>query len=143
MRSIQIVPLLFLIIVLSSFKNQQPYKSISGKWQLIGISDFGKRIFSNRPSNYKDTQLSFEFKDDGQQGTINGSSVNNRITGNYQLFENQKMKVLQFGGTKIGEHGWGSDFWRNIRNATSYEYSKGYLLIYFDSGKRAMKFYPQ
>lgn len=139
----KIVPLLFLIVVFSSFQNQQPNNTISGKWKLISISHVRLADNSNRPKSYGNSLLLFEFKDDGENGTIKGRTTSNNVRGRYQLSDNQEIKVTSFGGTKVAEHGWGSDFWNNIRSATSYQISSGNLLIYYDSGKRVMKFIPQ
>jgi len=143
MLSKKIVPLLFLLILFSGFKNQQPKTTISGHWLLVSTSHVRLIDNSDRPKSHHKTQLSFEFKDDGKKGTIKGRTTVNSVRGEYQLFDQQKIEVTSFGGTKIAEHGWGSDFWKNIKSASSYELSSGNLLIYFDSGQRVMKFIPQ
>lgn len=44
-------------------------------------------------------------------GKMNGHTVTNSVSGAYELLKNNKMKTLSFGGTKVGEPGWGNKFW--------------------------------
>jgi hypothetical protein len=143
MTSNKFAPVILLLILFCGFRSQEPRKTISGDWLLVCISDIIQGKTSHRPTNYKTNQLLFEFKDDGEFGEEKGVSTVNSVRGSYQLFDNQKIEVTSFGGTKIAEHGWGSHFCKNIRRATSYRYSSDTLLIFFDSDKRALKFIPK
>ncbi len=69
----------------------------------------------------------FEFKDDGETGRITGQTIVNIVFGDYELFENKKMSFSGFGGTKIYETGWGSQFSGNIRSTSSYRYASDTL----------------
>ena len=134
--------LLILLLLTTGFSGNTQKNSITGKWLLICITDLKTAHNSFRPENYNDKHLLFDFKDDGKTGEIIGQTTSNDVGGEYELFENEKMSVSKFGGTKVGEHGWGYQFRDNIRNASSYGYSSDTLLIYFESDTKILKFSP-
>ena len=134
---------LFMLFIISAFTLKSPAQTISGHWTLICYEDVVLNQMDCRPEDeYFNGRLTFKFNDDGKHGKITGRTTTNKVSGDYQLFENQRIKVSRFGGTKIGEHGWGSDFWAKIRQASSYKNESDTLLIYYESDTKAMKFIP-
>jgi hypothetical protein len=73
---------------------------------------------------------------------MKGNTTTNSVEGKYTILENSKLKVESFGGTKINEHGWGSNFWNTIYQSSSFNYSKNNdtLIILYDNDTKAMKF---
>ena len=134
---------LLVLLLISAFTLRPPLNSISGYWKLICYEDVVLNQMDCRPvDEYFSRKLTFKFNDDGKHGKITGSTTTNKVFGEYQLFENQTLKVNSFGGTKIGEHGWGKDFWTKISQASSYKNELDTLLIYYESDTKAMKFIP-
>ncbi len=138
LKRLTIILTIFLLV--SGFTSNK--ESITGQWLLVCISDLQSGNNSFRPENYYDGKLLFKFKDDGKTGKFTGQTILNTISGDYELFENKKMSISDFGGDKVLEWGWGSQFWGNIRSASSYRYASDTLLIYFESDTKIQKFAP-
>ncbi|MBI9036345.1 MAG: META domain-containing protein, partial [Bacteroidales bacterium] len=134
----------FIIILLLPWvfnPSSQDSCTLTGQWTLICYENLETNERSCRPSEYLPSQLTFGFKDDGQSGKIQGMTTVNRVTGDYRIDKNH-IVVEKFGGTKIAEHGWGSDFWTRIRNSGSYEFRKDTLVIFNTNDTRGMLFVP-
>ncbi|MDP4844716.1 MAG: hypothetical protein NWR83_09640 [Salibacteraceae bacterium] len=52
------------------------------------------------------------------------------------------MEVSNFGGTKMGEQGWGSNFWNCFNASSSYHYQHDTLVIRYDHDTNALLFIP-
>lgn len=76
-------------------------------------------------------------------GNMNGHTVTNTVGGAYELLQYNKMKILHFGGTKIGEPNWGCKFWGAIHAASTYEIQRDKLYIYFKGDAEKMEFKQQ
>ena len=137
MKTIIIIIYIFFGIF-STFQNNQ---TLTGKWTLICYKDISSGERTNRPSSYSPKQLTFEFLDNGKDGTIKGRTTVNDVTGKYKINKN-RISVDRFGGTKIGEHGWGSVFWSTISNSSSFEFRKDTLIILYDNDSKEMLFLP-
>ncbi len=132
---------ILILLITTSFSLNQSRKILSGHWKLICIEDLITNTKAYRPeSKYMNNELIFEFKDNGIDGIIKGKTTSNKVSGVYEIYDNQKINVSKFGGTKIAERGWGSDFWSMIKSSSSYNYNSDTLIIYFDSDTKAMKF---
>jgi hypothetical protein len=137
------IGLFLILLVVLSFSAKKDLQSISGKWTLICYENFLSNNKDCRPPDeYFNGSLSFTFEDDGIHGDIKGRSVTNEVYGDYQLLQNQRIIVTRFGGTKVMEHGWGSDFWGNIRKSNSYQFKSDTLMIYYEDDTKAMIFVP-
>ncbi len=136
----KIILLLFANLFLWVGLSDQSAKSITGKWTLFYFHDSTANIKSFKPANYSDGQLSFKFIDDGVNGEMKGITTTNQIRGQYTL-DNEKNEFENFGGTKMKEHGWGSNFWQTIKNASSYKISSDTLRIRYDTNFKEMVFY--
>ena len=66
--------------------------------------------------------------------------MTNSVSGEYELLQDNKMKTLSFGGTKIGEPNWGAKFWDAIHAASSYERQSDKLYIHFNADTEKMEF---
>lgn len=127
------------IVLLYSFTNPQSNNTLSGQWKLISIENIVTKEKELRPKRIYDspTIMVFTFDDNGITGNIQGFTTVNNVSGNYTLDENNKISVTKFGGTKIGEHGWGKNFWSIINEAYSYTFHVDSLFIHskYDSTK--------
>lgn len=123
-----------------SLTYKQTKNTLNGKWKLICFQDLETNIQNCKPIDDPTRFITLTFSDNGQTGTMIGNTTINKVTGDYKLLEDNKIKVERFGGTKINEIGWGSNFWTTIYQSTSYNYSFDTLIIYYDSDSKAMKF---
>lgn len=135
--------LLLIIPLVFSFTYQTTPTTLTGHWKLVCFSDLVTNQQDCNPRNdsvYYAVNL--EFIDDGKTGIIKGKTTTNRVQGEYKIFESGKLKVASFGGTKIAERGWGSNFWNTIYQSSSFKYSanKDTLLILYENDTKAMKF---
>jgi heat shock protein HslJ len=121
---------------LTSFQNAQ---TLTGQWSLVCIRNNETNTESYRPSEYSIDQLNFTFKDNGTSGKISGRTTSNNVSGKYKI-ENNQLTVKSFGGTKVGEQGWGADFWVNIRSSNSYHYRQDSLVIGYENDTKEMLF---
>ena len=137
MKTIIIIIYLFFGIF-NTFQNSQ---SLTGKWTLICYKDISSGERTNRPSNYSAKKLTFEFLDNGKEGTFKGRTTVNDVTGEYKI-NKMRISVDRFGGTKIAEHGWGSVFWSTISNSSSFEFRQDTLIILYDNDSKEMLFLP-
>jgi len=127
----------FCILSLSlTYKTSQ---TLIGTWTLECITDLNTNVQDclTEDRNYP---ITLQFTDDGHLGKINGFTTSNKVYGNYELYGENKIKVTQFGGTKVGEQGWGKGFWKTIRQSTSYEFKSDILLIYSEHDTKIMRF---
>lgn len=119
--------------------NKDEIATLNGKWRLIKYYNLTDGTNESEPTNIP-RSIIIEFSDNGHKGKMNGHTVTNTVVGNYELLENNKMKTLSFGGTKVGEPGWGSRFWNAIQSASSYKRQNNKLFIYFNAGTEEMEF---
>ena len=135
----KLIILLLTLMTLGLTKKQEA-QTLNGQWTLIcysnlitGKQDCKSPIDQTRP-------ISLEFKDNGKTGIMSGYTIVNKVTGDYTIGGNNKIKVERFGGTKIAEHGWGNGFWTTINQSSSFKYSADTLVILYDNDTKAMKF---
>jgi heat shock protein HslJ len=128
-----------LICILSLSLTSKTNQSITGTWNLVSITDLNtnEQHWESENLNYP---IRLQFTDNGQLGKISGHTTSNNVFGQYELFEQNKMKVNQFGGTKVGEQGWGKGFWTTIRQSSSYELKSETLIIYAEDATEIMRF---
>ena len=119
--------------------NKEYTTTLTGKWKLIQYYDLVAATSEAEPTNIS-RSIIIQFSDDGHSGTMNGHTVTNSVSGAYELLENGKMKTLSFGGTKVGEPGWGNKFWDAIHTANAYERQKNKLSIFFNASSEKMEF---
>lgn len=135
--------LLFAILITSfGFRFGSESNSLTGKWKLICFEDLLSKKSDCNPQKDKYDPILLEFKDDGINGLITGKNSVNRVQGKYTLSKNRNIKVEEFGGTKVMEHGWGSNFRSIIHKASSYKFSanRDTLYILYDGDKRGLVF---
>ncbi len=131
---------LFILLFLSSFSIIPQKQSLSGKWRLICFQDYIKKENSPKPAESPEGILTFTFSDDGVNGTLSGRTTTNRVSGNYQLSNDNKINISSFGGTKINEMGWGYNIWTTMYQSSSYKFSNDTLTILYDNDSKGMQF---
>jgi len=129
---------LYLLLSLSCSKDNN-LSSLSGNWKLISYEDIQSGTIDYEPQNIN-RSIIVEFSDNGKTGTLSGHTVTNTVSGEYKLKEKNKIEVLSFGGTKVGEPEWGSKFWDAMHNASSYGRTSEKMYIYFNNDTEKMTF---
>ena len=115
--------------------------SITGKWRLIQYKNLTTGQIENEPPEFKDRDvMTFYFQDKGNSGKFKGKTIRNDVYGEYTLMPNNKIKVFNFGGTKVGEPEWGGKFWSSIRVSSSFKISNDTLAIFSENEKKCMVF---
>jgi len=155
MKLLTIFTLTFLLI--TEYGSFQSSTSINGRWALAYFHDLTTNEKKVRPINYPPVMMAFTFSDssnrnstDGAtsdnrfsdspaEGTFEGHTTTNNVSGEYQL-QGDKIKVLSFGGTKRGEYGWGSEFWTTIYRSSSFQLAGDTLRIFFNNDSSVMVF---
>lgn len=116
--------------------------TLNAKWKLVKYHNLTAGTSESEPSNIS-RSIIIEFSDNGINGNLNGHTVTNTVSGEYELLQDNKMKTLSFGGTKIGEPNWGHKFWDAIHAASSYERQSDKLYIYFNADAEKMELKKQ
>lgn len=116
--------------------------TLNGKWKLVKYHNLTAGTTESEPSNIS-RSIIIEFTDNRIKGNMNGHTVTNTVGGEYELLQDNKMKTLSFGGTKIGEPNWGYKFWDAIHAASSYKRQSDKLYIYFNADTEKMEFKKQ
>ena len=117
-------------------------ETLNGKWKLVKYHNLTNGTSESEPSNIS-RSIIIEFSDNGINGKMNGQTVTNSVSGEYELLQDKKMKTLSFGGTKIGEPNWGDKFWDAIHAASSFERQNDKLYIHFNVDSEKMEFKKQ
>ena len=135
--------ILLLLLPLASCNNDAPSTdTLNGKWKLVKYHNLTNGTSESEPSNIV-RSIIIEFNDNGINGTMNGQTVTNSVGGAYELLQDNKMKTLSFGGTKVGEPDWGYKFWDAIHAANSFEKKNNKLFIHFNVDTEKMEFKKQ
>lgn len=116
--------------------------TLTGKWKLVKYHNLTTMTSESEPPNIS-RSIIIEFSDNRIKGSMNGLTVTNTVGGAYELFQENKMKTLSFGGTKIAEPNWGVKFWDAIHAASSYERESEKLYIRFNVDTEKMEFKKQ
>jgi hypothetical protein len=132
--------LLVLALLTFGLCQQLTSQTLNGYWSFICYSDIitGKQDCMNI-KNESET-VSLEFKDNGKIGKMSGHTYVNIVDGDYTISENNKIKVKNFGGTKVGELYFKYDFWHTISQSSSFKFNGDTLVILYDNDTKAMKF---
>ena len=129
---------LYLFLSLSCSKDYN-LNTLSGNWKLISYEVIQTGTIDYEPQNIS-RSIIIEFSDNGKIGSLSGHTVTNTVSGEYELKEKNMIKVLRFGGTKVGEPEWGSKFWDAMHNASSYDRTSEKMHIYVNSDTEKMTF---
>jgi hypothetical protein len=116
--------------------------TLNGKWKLVKYHNLTTGTSESEPSNIS-RSIIIEFSDNRIKGNLNGHTVTNTVSGEYELLQDNKMKTLSFGGTKMGEPNWGNKFWDAIHAASSYKTQSEKLYIQFNADTEQMEFKKQ
>ena len=132
--------LISLVLLTLGLPQQLTAQTLNGYWSLICYLDIltGKQDCLN-PVDESET-ISLKFQDNGKVGKMYGHTYVNTVDGDYTLEKQNKIKVSNFGGTKVGEIDWKYDFWITIRQSSSFKFCGDTLVILFDNDTKAMKF---
>ena len=115
---------------------------LNGTWKLVAYKNLITGETETEPENIG-RSIIIEFTDDGKRGKLQGRTVTNDVSGDYEILEGNKIKVLRFGGTKVNEPDWGDKFWEAMRRSSSYQIKGNFLLLYFNGDKELMEFVKQ
>jgi len=127
------------IITISAFIVHS-FNSLNGQWKLIQYRDcIGKSVINEPGDLHKSIEVGLKTVHDS--GTIKGHTISNEIVGRYILYNNNKIRVFSFGGTKVGEGTeWGAAFWSAMPRASSYNIKKDTLFLNYENDKKVMVF---
>lgn len=134
--------ILILAMTLFACNKDDSITTLNGKWKLIKYHNLTVGISESEPTNIS-RSIIIDYSDNGSKGKMDGHTVTNSVSGDYELLKDNKMKTLSFGGTKVGEPNWGSKFWDAIHSASSYERQSNKLFIYFNADTEKMEFEKQ
>lgn len=132
---------MLLLTLVACDKDNSPSTTgtLSGKWKLVKYHNLMTGTHEAEPSNiYR--SIIIEFFDNTIRGNMNGHTVTNTVGGEYELLQDNKMKTLSFGGTKMGEPNWGNKFWDAMHAASSYKRQNDRLYIHFNADTEKMEF---
>lgn len=119
-----------------------PDNTLNGEWKLVKYKSSSSGASEIEPVDIA-RSIIIRFSDNTIKGAMNGQTVTNAVSGEYELGGQGKMKTLSFGGTKVGEPNWGERFWDAIHAASSYQRKHDKLYIYFNADAEIMEFVKQ
>jgi hypothetical protein len=134
--------LLLLLTLAACKKDNTTTDTLNGKWKLVKYHNLTTGTSESEPSSIS-RSIIIEFSDNRIKGNMNGHTVTNTVGGEYELLQDNKMKTLSFGGTKVGEPNWGDKFWDAIHAASSYRRQSDKLFIHFNAETEKMEFKKQ
>jgi hypothetical protein len=134
--------LLLLLILGACNKDNTTTDTLNGTWKLLKYHNLTTGTSESEPPNIS-RSIIIEFSDNRIKGNMNGHTVTNTVGGEYELLQDNKMKTLSFGGTKVGEPNWGDKFWDAIQAASSYRRQSDKLYIHFNADTEKMEFKKQ
>lgn len=108
--------------------------TLEGTWRLTGYRDISTGELESDPDP-DGKGVVFTFKDDEKEGTIEGHTSGNTISGKYSLGDQCHYEILEFGGTKVGEPGWSGRAWLLALAEGNYHRNGNELILYRDKGK--------
>jgi hypothetical protein len=138
MKNISI--LLLITFMTFGLSQKQTAQTLNGYWSLICYTNLLTGKQDCLTVTDESQTVSLEFKDNGKIGTMSGHTTTNDVTGDYFISDNNKIRVKNFGGTKVGELPWVYDFWSTISQSSSFKFNGDTLVILFDNDTKAMKF---
>jgi hypothetical protein len=113
--------------------------TLTGVWVLEGYQHLSTGVPDNITPD-ADKNVVFNFRDDEMKGTIEGNTFVNTIQGTYELQGDCRIKVITFGGTKVGEPEWSAKAWLASETIYPYEKTGNTLKIYINQGTEVMIF---
>jgi hypothetical protein len=130
--------LLYSIIVFISISCEKDNKeNITGTWVVTSYED----LISNSVIEKSDTEswngmdiiLTFESE------FFSGRNTTNQVQGTYVL-NADSIRILSYGGTKIGQPEWGNMFSSAVHSFEKYTISRNQLKFYYNSGSKSVTF---
>ncbi len=103
-------------------------RKIYGTWKCVGFGNTETDKVTPMEPQDCDRCYVITFKKDG---TIEGYSSTNKLMGYYKISNNNQFVFTRFGGTKLGERGNGSLFWKRMRRVSSYQIKKEKLSLFY------------
>ncbi len=120
------ISLIFFFFQMNVFSQQK----IDGKWKFIGYYNFNTDTFYYRPLIFTYKYRNFEIEFFSNKNSFKGRTSFNRIYGNYELIDNNKIKVTHVGGTRVGRALDMLSFETALRNSYKYEITDDTLRLY-------------
>ncbi len=113
--------------------------TLTGTWRLVAFENPVTGTSDTDPDP-KGKGVIFNFKDDQKEGSIEGHTVVNTVGGGYTLGPDCSFKILVFGGSKVGEHGWSSKAWLPSNATGFYKVNENKLVIKLDNQEEQLVF---
>jgi hypothetical protein len=113
--------------------------TLTGTWRLESYrnTSTGAEVKDPAPEG---KGVVFTFKDDMHDGTIEGHTFVNEISGKYEFSAECSIKITEFGGTKVGEPGWSDGAWLDAGNTAFYQVVGDKLTLRFMNSTKSMVF---
>ena len=112
------------------------HQSIMGSWVLISYQNLNTNFIRFSPKTYqRPTLINFD-----SDSTFTGQTSMNLIKGKYELGNQNKISITQFGGTKRGEPVWGDRIWKKFPQSEEYVLKNDTLMISLNSNTEFFKF---
>ncbi len=108
----------------------------NSSWKLVAYHDQKSGVVDSEPSDIR-RSIEINF---GEISKWSGHTVTNKVSGNFEISENNQIRISDFRGTKMGEPNWGRMFWEAFPDVTSYKLEKKKLFLFYDDGKKFLEF---
>jgi hypothetical protein len=119
-------------------------KQLIGSWKLMAYIDNEKCTYTYKSqenaNGFLEKEVIIHFQDSLNIGKLWGNTLTNSFMGDYLILSNNSIKINNFGGTKVAEPNWGSDFWDKIQLVEDFEVSNNQLKLFYNSRKNALQF---
>ena len=128
--------LLYSIIVFISISCEKDNtENIIGTWVVSSYEDFIINSVIEKSDtdswNGMDVTLTFESE------SFSGRNTTNQVEGTYVL-NADSIRILSYGGTKIGQPEWGNMFSTVVHSLETYDISQSQLKFYYNSGSKSV-----
>jgi len=113
--------------------------TITGTWRLESYENQTTGA-SDKDPDPAGKGVVYTFKDNEKEGTLDGHTVMNTVSGSYKLDKDCNFEVLTFGGSKVGEPAWSSKAWLPSNKPGYYQRYGNKLVIYFNGSEERLLF---
>ncbi|KAA0990778.1 META domain-containing protein [Dyadobacter aurulentus] len=113
--------------------------TLSGKWKLDYYQDIATGATESNPQE-NTRGVIYTFSDDTSKGSIEGHTLSNSVAGSYELAPGCNIRILGFGGSKVGEPSWSGRAWLTSAEFYHYELSPMRLTLTPENGKARLVF---
>lgn len=123
-----------------NFNDDPSIKSIYGTWVVVSYENYAKMavVRKNDVESWNGMDVVLTFSID----SLYGRNTTNTVSGNFTL-SGRTIKIIRYGGTKIGQPEWGNMFSDVVYIFESFKINENQLKFFFNDNKSSVTLIPK